>query len=134
MSLQIKDRLFIWIAEKLGEGDRLLFYTGWECFYPDDIYYHNFPALSLELAHWLVEKKISLIGIDTSSVAAVDDWNELTIIHKVLLSNGIILIEGLSNLDKLPFGYQFDLICLPMKLLNVDGTPARVVAFLEEDI
>jgi len=51
-----------------------------------------------------------------------------------LLSNGIILIEGLSNLDKLPFGHQVDLICLPMKLLNIDGTPARVVAILEEDI
>lgn len=157
MSLQIKERLFIWIAEvrngfytfsgkrihtrdlgnigeKLVEGNRLLFYTGWERFYPEEIYYHNFPALSLELAHWLVEKKISLIGIDTSSVAAVDDWDELTTIHKVLLSNGIIIIEGLSNLDKLPFGHQVDLICLPMKLLNIDGTPARVVAILEEDI
>ncbi len=122
------------VAGKLREGDRLLFYTGWERFYPEEIYYHNFPALSLELAHWLVEKKISLIGIDTSSVAAVDDWDEVTTIHKVLLSNGIILIEGLSNLDKLPFGHQVDLICLPMKLVNIDGAPARVVAILEEDI
>ena len=157
MSLPIKDKLFIWIAEvrngfytfsgkriqtkdlgnigeKLGECDRFLFYTGQERFYPEDIYYQNFPALSRELAYWLVEKKISLIGIDTSSVAAVDDWDEVTTIHKVLLSNGIILIEGLSNLDKLPFGHQGYLICLPMKLLNTDGTLARVIAILEEDI
>ena len=66
------------IGEKLVEGDRLLFYTGWERFYPEEIYYHNFPALYLELAHWLVEKKNSLIGIDTSSVSVVDDWDELT--------------------------------------------------------
>ncbi len=157
MNLPKKDRLFIWIAEvrngfhtfagkriqtkdhgnigeKLGEGDWLLFYTGRERLYPEEIYYHNFPALYLELAHWLVEKKISLIGIDTSSVSAVDDWDELTRSHKVLISNGMILIEGLSNLDKLPFGRQVDLICLPMKLLNIDGTPARVVAIIEEDI
>ena len=58
----------------------------------------------------------------------------MTAVHKVLLSNGIILIEGLSNLDKLPFGHQVALICLPMKLMNMDGAPVRVVAVLEQEL
>jgi kynurenine formamidase len=119
------------MAGKSGEGDRLLFYTGWERYYPEDAYYHDFPALSLELSRWLVEKKVSFIGIDTSSVAALDDWEELTAVHTILLSHGIILVEGLSNLDKLPFDRPFHLVCLPMKLWNLDGAPARVVAILE---
>lgn len=121
------------VADKLGAGDRILFHTGWERYYPEEAYYHGFPALSLNLSHWLVKQRISLIGIDTGSVAALDDWGELTAVHKVLLSNGIILIEGLSNLDKLPFGCQVDLICLPMKLMDMDGAPARVVAVLEQE-
>jgi arylformamidase len=122
------------LVVKLEEGWRLLFYTGWERFYPEDAYYHHFPAVSLELAYWMVEKKVALVGIDTSSVAAVDNWDELTAVHKVLLSNGIIIVEGLSNLNKLPFGKQVELICLPMKLADTDGAPARAVAILEEEL
>ena len=122
------------LTVKLEEGGRLLFYTGWERFYPDETYYHQFPALSLELAHWIVEKGIVLVGIDTGSVAAVDNWSELTAVHKVLLSNNVIVVEGLSNLHKLPFGKPVNLICLPMKLAATDGAPAHVVAISDDEL
>lgn len=119
------------LVEIIKPGDRILFYTGWERYYPEQTYYCNFPALSLELAHWLVKKKVSLVGIDTGSVAALGDWEELTAVHKVFLTSGVILVEGLSNLDKLPFDQPFEIICLPLKLAQSDGAPARVVAIVE---
>ena len=50
--------------------------------------------------------------------------------HDVLLRNGVILIEYLSNTAALTAPRTF-LCCLPLKVLDADGAPARVVA-LEE--
>ena len=51
--------------------------------------------------------------------------------HDVLLRNGVILIEYLSNTVALTRPRTF-LCCLPLKLPDADGAPARVIA-LEED-
>jgi kynurenine formamidase len=49
--------------------------------------------------------------------------------HKKMLSNGIGIIENLnSNLKKIISMRTF-LICMPLPLEGVDGTPARAVAF-----
>ena len=51
--------------------------------------------------------------------------------HDVLLRNGVILIEYLSNTAALSGARTF-LCCLPLKVPDADGAPARVIA-LEED-
>ncbi|MGH6913272.1 MAG: hypothetical protein ACREH3_06150, partial [Geminicoccales bacterium] len=52
--------------------------------------------------------------------------------HDVLLRNGVILIEYLSNTAALIRPRTF-LCCLPLKLPGSDGAPARVVALQGED-
>jgi arylformamidase len=118
------------VAERLEPGDRILLYTGWDQYYPHEKYYKGFPAVSLELAQWFALKRVSLIGIDAGSIAALNDWNELTEVHNILLNAEIILVEGLTNLGLLPADQQIELIVLPLKLEGLDGAPVRAVAIL----
>lgn len=46
-------------------------------------------------------------------------------VHKALLSKGIVNVEGL-DLEKVPAG-EYEMICLPMRVIGVDGAPARVL-------
>ena len=82
-----------------------------------------FVHLSEKTARWLVESGAKLVGIDYMSV---DGMQEKPLpAHHVLLEAGVVIIENL-DLSHVPPGV-YDLIALPLKLLNADGAPARVV-------
>jgi kynurenine formamidase len=51
-------------------------------------------------------------------------------VHKILLSEHIPIIEGLTNLDQL-VGRHFRFIALPLKIAGADGSPIRAIAVLE---
>ena len=50
-------------------------------------------------------------------------------VHRLLLGQGIPIIENLINLDQL-VGHPFELWALPIKLKGGDGGAARAVARL----
>lgn len=85
-------------------------------------FHSDFIAISSDGAEWLVEHGIQLIGVDYLSVAAFDDSVPT---HKTLLSAGIIVLEG-CDLSQVPQG-DYDLYCLPLKLVGSDGAPARTI-------
>ncbi len=88
----------------------------------------RFPGLSESAAHYLVERKLKVVGIDTPSI---DPWDSSTLAaHKVLLGRGIYIIENLRNLKKL-INKKFRLIALPLKIQGASASPARVIAILE---
>jgi arylformamidase len=82
----------------------------------------DYVALTPDAAHWMVEKKIALVGIDYLSVAGFDDTVET---HRILLQAGIVVLEGL-NLDGVE-ARTYELICLPLKLVGAEGAPVRAV-------
>jgi len=82
----------------------------------------DFVALTPDAAEWIVEKGIRLIGIDYLSIQRYKDGPET---HQILLEAGVVIIEGL-NLDSIKPGF-FELICLPIKLRGLEGSPARVI-------
>ncbi len=82
----------------------------------------DFVALTADAAHWIVARGIKLIGIDYLSVQRFEDGPE---IHLALLQAGVVILEGL-NLSQAAAG-NYDLICLPLKLANAEGSPARAV-------
>jgi kynurenine formamidase len=49
--------------------------------------------------------------------------------HKTLLSNKVGIIEGLNVNVKQCLGKRMFLVCLPLFLRDIDGSPARVVVF-----
>jgi arylformamidase len=82
----------------------------------------EFVAIDPSGAQWLVDRGVKLIGIDYLSIAPFKNGAPT---HNILLGGGIIPIEGL-NLSQIDPGGYF-LYCLPLKLKNADGAPARVL-------
>lgn len=85
-------------------------------------FYEDYIALSLCAANWIVDKGIELVGIDYLSIQKYNDSPQT---HIELLSNNIVILEGL-NLSNVTEGW-YDLICLPLKLEKIEASPARAL-------
>jgi len=83
----------------------------------------DYVSLSKDAGLWLLSRGIKLVGVDYLSVDAFDS-HELEV-HHTLLEEGVVILEGL-NLSQVPEG-RYQLICLPLKVRDGDGAPARVV-------
>ncbi|UCE51504.1 MAG: cyclase family protein [Desulfobacterales bacterium] len=94
---------------------------------PEHQFNPDFVALSAESAAWMIRKGIQLVGIDYLSIQMFNDAKAPT--HQILLEAGIIIIEGLNLREVRPGFYQ--LICLPIKLVDSEGAPARAVLIEE---
>jgi kynurenine formamidase len=103
-------------------GSIVLIYTGFGAKYRDRSYFENFPTITEEFAKRVVESKVKIVGMDLPG----PDQPPFPI-HKALLGNGILIIENLTNLDKLLGVTNFEVIALPAKL-HADAAPARVIA------
>ncbi|HSX28321.1 MAG TPA: cyclase family protein [Candidatus Saccharimonadales bacterium] len=106
----------------IQEDDIVLFCTGMSEKYHEPIYFESYPVMSEEIAYYLVERKVKMIGVDAGSVDNVDGFP----IHKILLAGGVLVIENLTNLNQLT-DKNFIVYALPIKL-DIDGAPARVIA------
>ncbi|HIG53126.1 MAG TPA: cyclase family protein [Candidatus Latescibacteria bacterium] len=120
------------LAKKIGPGDRLLFKSGWSKRVDEPAYRDELPRISLELAEFLAAKLVALVGVEPPSVAAINDLEEITAVHRTLLGAGVIIVEGLCNLDQLT-QEQVTFIALPLKVEDGDGTPVRAIA-IEGDL
>lgn len=121
-------------VERLGEwqnriiaGDRLLLRTDWYKRYPAPEYRDALPRISQELADWMVERGVTLVGVEPPSVADVNNLEELTAVHQTLFRGGITIVEGLVNLDQIE-NEQVELIVLPLPIVSGDGSPVRAIA------
>jgi arylformamidase len=83
----------------------------------------SFIHLSGDAARWIVKRGIKLIGVDYLSVDSFDSGDK--VVHHTLLKAGVVIIEGL-NLSHVTQGV-YQLYCLPLKIVDSDGAPARVV-------
>jgi|SRR5215217_2477570 len=102
-------------------GDIVLFETGMSTRYHEPDYFEDYPVITEEVAHYLVDKKIRIIGVDTCS----PDKDPFAV-HKILLSNDVLIIENLTNLNQLA-GKEFKVYALPLNVA-MDGAPVRVAA------
>jgi arylformamidase len=82
----------------------------------------DFVALDPTAAEWVVRQHIRLVGVDYLSVAP---WKEGRPTHEILLSAGVVIVEGLDL--HLAGAGRYRLFCLPLKIVASDGAPARVV-------
>ena len=108
------------------KGDKIFFKTK-NSFLPDDsIFYKDYVYINTEAARYLVEKQIKTVGIDYFSIGGYHKENE--IVHKILLSSDIFIIEGLNLKEAVVGEYGFS--CLPLYIEGVDGSPARGVLYI----
>lgn len=109
-------------AADIQEGDIVLFDTGMAKVYGQDEYYADGrPEMPEDVARYLVDKKVKMIGLDMCS----PDQAPFPV-HRILLGADILIIENMASLEALK-GREFTVYALPLKL-QLDGAPARVIA------
>ncbi|MEM1134476.1 MAG: cyclase family protein [Bacteroidota bacterium] len=120
------------ILENLQPGEGLLLHTGWSVKLGTDAYRNALPRVSKALANWCISRKVALIGVEPPSVADVNNLEEVTLIHQLLLGNKIIIVEGLTNLNSLP-NSKVDFWAVPLKIKKGDGAPCRAFVLAETE-
>lgn len=105
----------------ISAKDIVLLYTGMSAKSYEPSYFNDSPEIPLDFAQELVKRGIKTIGMDMCSPDG-----EPFAIHKLFLSNDILIIENLTNLNQL-IGKRFKIIALPLNM-SIDGAPARVIA------
>lgn len=113
-------------AEIPANAQRLLLKTSNGRLWAEDTFHADFAHLTPDAARWIVERGIRLVGVDYLSVEAFGGDGST---HEILLGAGVVVVEGL-NLAGVAQG-RYGLYCLPLKVLDGDGAPARVVLVSE---
>lgn len=122
-------------ATDVRPGDIVLVRTDWTEKHWGDFptYYMESPFCAPEAAQWLVDRGAKAIGFDCFSehCARLPDFtSEDFIIHKIILENGAILMQQLTNFSQLPTGVRFSFFGPFIKITGAEGAPARFFALL----
>jgi len=110
-------------TDRVTAGSRVLLRTGWSRRFGEDGFFTEFPGITEGAALWLTKRGVRLLGIEQPSVHREHHQE----VHKALLSTGMVLIETIANLHELTCDRVY-LVALPLRLVGLDGSPARVVA------
>ena len=110
---------------ELQAGERILFRTrNSEQLHQGEGFQKEFVHVAEDAAKLLASAEVALIGVDYLSVGGFE--GNVIEVHHALLGAGIWCVEGL-NLKELTAGY-YEFICLPIRLVDGDGGPARAIA------
>jgi kynurenine formamidase len=149
-------------GQTIESGDMVVINTGWHHKYADSLeYFGEAPGLSKAAAKWLVDRKISLLAIDTphvdhplaTNMAAhrggpkmkrlpkhyqdetgrdpMDDHPDWNIAHRTLLAAGIPTIENVGGEVDSVNGKRLTLHACPWRWLEGDACVVRFVAMLD---
>jgi arylformamidase len=112
-------------SDFIKPGNSVFLNTGFNHSKSSETFNSDFPVLSIDGAEYLVKNKISVIGTESPSIGA--STIEGISVHKLLLENDIIIIEGLVNLKHVN-NQPVKTIALPLNLNSCSGAPCRVIA------
>lgn len=133
---------------EIRENDIVLVHTGWGKYFQKEPRNNHYlftkrPGLEVDGAEWLIKRKIKAYGQDTigtqypthsffldqESREKGVPWNPEPV-HDLMLKNDIVLIEHLTNLDKVA-GKRIISGFFPLPFRGLDGSPVRALAFVE---
>ncbi|MHB8064620.1 MAG: cyclase family protein [Ruminiclostridium sp.] len=100
----------------------VLIHTGTDCCYGEGKYYSEHPVLDMPFCEMLVKNNIKMVGLDMPSVDRFP-----FAIHKYLLSHEVLILENLTNLDKINDDDSFEVMAFPLKIKS-DSCMVRAVA------
>jgi arylformamidase len=107
----------------LADDVRVLLKTHNSTFWGSPTFHTEFIGLAESGARYLLDHGIKVVGVDYLSVEPFKTPGAPT--HHALLGSGVVVIEGL-NLRAVEAGV-YEMFCLPLLAVGVDGAPARVV-------
>lgn len=110
-------------AAGLREDLRVLLKTPNSALWNDPGFHTEYTYVTEEGAHYLVGQGVRVIGVDYLSVEQFKKAGAPA--HRILLANGIVIIEGLNLSEAEPGMYE--MYCLPLRVAGGDGAPARVI-------
>lgn len=109
--------------DRVVKGAKIILHTGWDKVYPQKSYFSDMPRMSLELARWLADREIGLLGLDIPT--PTPEYPMVRDIHVALLQGGMVIVEALCNLEQVDA--EFFLIAPPLALRGRDGSPVRAI-------
>lgn len=114
----------------IKEKDFVIFYTDFlsEKQYGTAEYFNLHPQLSKRLIQHLLDKRVSLIGIDAPGIRRGAEHVE---IDQHCANSGVFVVENLANLDllfKKAGTGAFTVYTFPVNMEGISGLPSRVVA------
>ncbi|MFQ6110485.1 MAG: cyclase family protein [Nitrospinota bacterium] len=116
---------------QVKEGDIVIVRTDWgRKVFPRPEYYSESPYLTVEGARWLVDQKPRCICFDFFQEynARLKEFTpDQFEVHNIMLGADIILVEGLTNLDKLS-GQRVQFYAVPVKIGDSEAAPGRAFA------
>ena len=108
--------------DAIRKARRIILRTGWHRQWNRPGYFEDHPVISGQAAQWLVDLGVVLVGVDFPSVDRAPYPA-----HDVLLGNGLVIVENLTNLAKIP-DPVFELSAIPLAIAGRDGSPVRAFA------
>jgi arylformamidase len=110
--------------QRIRRGERILFKTqNSDRSWGNENFIEDFVFISKEAARFLADRQVRVVGVDYLSVGAFKGGGAE--IHRTLLEAGVWIIARL-DLSSVSRG-RYDLICLPLRLVEGDGAPARAI-------
>jgi kynurenine formamidase len=114
---------------EVREGEAVFFATGWGERLEDPSYFAH-PYLAEETCRWLVERGVSLIGLDfltPDMPPSMRGPGFNSPAHRTLLGNDVLIIENLTNLAQVGSS-RVEIIAPPIYVkAQVEAAPARVL-------
>lgn len=107
----------------------VLIQTGWDRHWNTELYYQDHPFLTEQAAIYLRDCDVKLVGIDSHNID--DTAGRTRPVHTVLLGAGILIVEHLCHLDKLPAA-NFTFTAAPPKFKGVGTFPVRAFASIQK--
>lgn len=121
---------------EIGAGDVVLLHTGWGAKWEQDIqeYEEVEPGAGWDAAHWLTDKRVSLVGADNWAFEVIPFENEEAkfVVHQHLLAEtGTHILENIKTQELVDNGHSEFLFCLtPQKTKGSTGAIAAPVAIV----
>ena len=110
------------------EGDIVFLYSDNGRNWGRDEYWTGWSYPDAEASAALIERGISAIGFDGPSADPVDTTT--FDLHRIWLGAGRMIIENVTNLDRLP--PRTPVVVAPLKVRGANGAPARIFALLPD--
>lgn len=110
-------------------GKAVLIHTDWARHWRTDGYFEGFPHLTGQLAQWLRDAGVALVGIDSHNIDTTDTGNRP--VHSTLLGADIPIVEHLCGLEAVPErGAKF--FAVPVKVKGFGTFPVRAFAAVDD--
>jgi kynurenine formamidase len=126
------DHVLRWEARhgRIERGEIAVFEFGWWrkwAVRPEDAaFLTDWPGLGSDCVQLLLERGVKAVGVDTLSPDVFGD--AASPVHRALLGEGVVIVENLANLDRVP--PRFYLMALPLKIRGGSGAPCRASALV----